>query len=108
MGCLHNPINHCFQLTSVKAPLHIMTSALRKILMREKEAEYHERPKEESPSRSSLWLDVSGCLSCYLGSQACPHCVTEKHRECKEKKKKHKKKPQPCTVYRYTLPGLIF
>lgn len=85
MGWLQNPINHCFQLTSVKAPVHIMASALRKILMHEKE-EYHERPKEESPSRSSLWLDASVCLSCCLGSQACPPCITEKHRECKEKK----------------------
>ena len=59
MGYVQNHINHCFQLVSVKAPIQVTSSAPRKILMHEREAEYHERPKEESPSQD---LIVAGCV----------------------------------------------
>lgn len=102
MGCVQNHISHCFQLISVKAPIQIMSSAPRKVLMHEIEAEYHERPKEKSPSPGAHhgWM-------CLVTSPAAwevktVHTVLLRSTECVKGKKKQK------AFYRYTLPRLIF
>lgn len=67
--------------------------------MHEKEAEYHEKPKEERPSQD---LTVTEWVWSPLLLHTCPHCATEKHRTWKGEKKKKK------AFYSNALLRLIF
>jgi len=74
----------------MKAPIQIKSSAPRKILMLEGEAEYHERPQEESPSQE---LIMAGCVWSPLLLPGKPslstlcYCEAQAHRGGEKKKK---------------------